>query len=576
MNAKWPLFVFLLSLAACTTSNRVAHSGDEDATEEGAPLEEGEVEPGEAEDVAEGEAVDETPELVVEDKSGVKAFRTALEVQADRDASNTFPLVENEFVDIWIRYFTETRAGRATYAKWLARSTRYEPMIRKVMKQDGLPEDLVYLAMIESGFNPRAASKAAAVGVWQFIQATGRNYDMKIDHWIDERRDIVKATHGAARYLKELHQIFGSWYLAAASYNAGEGRTMRVVRESQSRDFWELIRKKENFRAETRNYVPKIIAAALIAKNREKYGFTDIEFEPLLQWETVEAPPGVDLRTVSQLIGADHELMRLMNPELRREITPPDRDAYQLRIPKGKSALYAEKKTELKSRKHGFFLTHTIRRGEVLGSIARRYGIDIRTLMDLNQIRNARYLRVGQQLQIPVDYRSGGGRTRERSLSFKPGDQAARPSSSPDTSPEAPKPAPTHTAAVGVGGKGTYVVRRGDTLWSISRANSVTVASLLEANGMRNGRQLKAGMRLLIPTPGRDPQSVRSATRPSFRPNKATKKGAPQSYRVRRGDTLWGLSKRFDVEFTDLLKANNLRRGRDLFAGEQIRIPNGG
>jgi membrane-bound lytic murein transglycosylase D len=564
VNAKLLFLLLLSSLSACTTSNRVgsAQDGDAPATEETAAAEGDEVEPGEAEDVAEGEAVEETPELAVEDQTGVKKFRTALEVQADRDASNSFPLVENEFVDIWIRYFTQTKGGRATYAKWLARSTRYEPMIRKVMKEEKLPEDLVYLAMIESGFNPRAASKAAAVGVWQFIQATGRNYDMKIDHWIDERRDIVKATHGAARYLKELHQIFGSWYLAAASYNAGEGRTMRIVREDRSRDFWELIRKKENFRAETRNYVPKIIAAALIAKNREKYGFTDIDFEPLLQWETVDAPPGVDLRTISQLIGADHELMRLMNPELRREITPPDRDAYQLRIPIGKSALYAEKKTELKSRKHGFFLTHSVRRGEVLGSIARRYGIDMRTLMDLNQIRNARHLRIGQQLQIPVDYRSSGSRR----------SQAAAPASAPETSPTAPKPAPTHTAAVGAGGKGTYVVRRGDTLWSISRANNVTVASLLEANGLRNGRQLKAGMRLAIPG-GREPQSFRPR---QAAPSKTQKKTMPQSYRVRRGDTLWGLSKRFDIEFSDLLKANNLRKGRDLFAGEKIKIPNGG
>ena len=221
-----------------------------------------------AETVAEA-PIDEEVENTPEDLGDINSSsdRNADEVQADRDARNTFPIVQNEFVDQWIKYFTATPRGRATFAKWLARKQRYSGLIRQTVKEDGLPEDLIYLAMIESGFNPRATSWVGAAGVWQFMPYTGRNYGLNLDHWYDERRDIVKATHAAAKYLKELHQIFGSWYLAAASYNAGEGRTLRVVRENQTRNFWELIRKKKNFRSETRNYVPKIIAAKLISSD---------------------------------------------------------------------------------------------------------------------------------------------------------------------------------------------------------------------------------------------------------------------------------------------------------------------
>src|SRR5690606_13336536 len=153
-------------------------------------------------------------------------------------------------------------------------------------REEGLPEDLIYLSMIESVFNPRAYSRARAVGPWQFIEGTGKRYGLRVNYWIDERKDIIKSTHAAAKYLKELYQIFGSWYLAAAAYNAGEGTVLNAIRRDRTRNFWQLARQEKNFRSETQNYVPKMIAAALLAKSPEKYGFADkeIAYEDPLTW----------------------------------------------------------------------------------------------------------------------------------------------------------------------------------------------------------------------------------------------------------------------------------------------------
>ena len=209
------------------------------------------------------EIVDDIPEDLGEIQVGK---RSPEEEEADRLASQTFPIVQNPYVQKWLDFFTVNKRGRRTFEKWMARSTRYIPIIKPILQEHGMPEDLIYLSMIESGFNPRAYSHAHAVGPWQFIRATGKRYGLNVEFWIDERRDIYKSTHAAARYLKDLYTMFGSWYLAAAAYNAGEGKVLRAVKRDQTRDFWKLERNKRNFRAETRNYVPKIIAAAIIAK----------------------------------------------------------------------------------------------------------------------------------------------------------------------------------------------------------------------------------------------------------------------------------------------------------------------
>ncbi len=359
---------------------------------------------GEEADVAGTEVKDETPEDLGD--AQISEQRNTEEVQADVLSRKTFPLVYNEFVEQWIRYFTSPR-GRPVMSRWLGRSTRYIPVMKKVLREEGLPEDLIYQAMIESGFNPKAASHAKAVGPWQFIKGTGQRYELALNYWVDERRDHIKSTHAAAHYLKELHQVFGSWYLAAAAYNAGEGKVLGAVRRDRSRNFWELARIKKNFRSETRNYVPKIIAAALISKNPEKFGFTDIVYEEPLSWETVKVPGGVDLKSVAKLIGTDEEVLDILNSELRRGVTPPGAESYSLRVPPNMGAIVTEKAEELRNHRYKKnFIVHEVRKGDNLGAIARKYGSDVSSIMELNKITKTNRLKVGSELTIPVSEKS--------------------------------------------------------------------------------------------------------------------------------------------------------------------------
>ena len=461
--------------------------------------------------------------------------RSAEESQADRDARDTFPIVRNEFVEQWIRYFTETRNGRRTFKKWLSRKQRYAAIIRKTIKEDGLPQDLIYLAMIESGFNPRAHSHAGAAGVWQFMPYTGKNYGLRQDHWYDERRDIIKATHAAATYLKELHQVFGSWYLAAASYNAGEGRTLRVVRENQTRNFWELIRKKKNYRSETRNYVPKIIAAKILSSDPEKYGFHNVKEEQPLVWEEVMVSGGVSLRDIASLIGTPYNDLRLMNPELRRGITPPNKDEWRVRVAPDKKDILIAKKGNLKSHKSGHFITHKLRRGQTLSHVARRYGVSTRTIMDLNQIRSARRVRAGKKLKIPVDYRGGKSK------------QARRSSGS--------------SRSQSLNGN-VYTVQSGDNLYDIARSFKTTIKSIKRANSLRSNG-LSIGQKLRIP--GKDVVNNTSTSEENV--------AAVQSktYKVKKGDSLFGIANKHGVSIRKIKRLNSIR-GNTIYPGQTLKI----
>src|SRR3989338_4539642 len=208
------------------------------------------------------------------------------------------PLVMNDQVQGWLDYFQGR--GRVHFERYLRRSGKYTQMMRQVLKSEGMPGDLVYLSMIESGFNPHAYSSARATGAWQFIYETGRRYGLKVDSWVDERRDPEKSTVAAAKYLKDLYDRFNNWYLAAAGYNAGEGKIGRAIRKYATEDFWEIAEQKY-LKRETKDYVPKLIAAALIAKDPEKYGFTNLRYEEAISHDTVTLPSSTDLRVVAKL-----------------------------------------------------------------------------------------------------------------------------------------------------------------------------------------------------------------------------------------------------------------------------------
>jgi Transglycosylase SLT domain len=271
-------------------------------------------------------------------KSGMHGTDSALEAELkkwDQTLKTDVPVARNKEVKAYLVYFSTDR--KQVMRQYLARSTRYLPLIREIFQEHGLPEDLAYLAMIESGFNPYAYSPAHAAGMWQFISGTGRRYGLDVNNYVDERRDPVKSTHAAAKYLLDLYKQFGSWYLAAASYNCGEGRVQREIDASNHKNFWELSA-NQCLPNETKNYVPQMIAATIIAKNPEKFGFTSIPYLPPLQFDTVKVNEPTSLKAVSIAVNVPPEEISLLNPELRKGTTPPE--TFVLKIPKNSKELF--------------------------------------------------------------------------------------------------------------------------------------------------------------------------------------------------------------------------------------------
>jgi membrane-bound lytic murein transglycosylase D len=274
-------------------------------------------------------------------KSGIPGWDPAVEEElkkGDQRLKIDVPIHVNKQVKAYLVYFSTERKN--VIRKYLARSTRYLPMIREIFQEHGLPEDMAYLAMIESGFNPHAYSHAHACGMWQFIKGTGARYGLSMNDYLDERRDPEKSTHAAAKYLLDLYKQFGSWYLAAASYNCGEGRVQRELNNSNHKNFWELSA-NQCLPGETKNYVPQMIAATLIAKNPEKFGFQGVPYLPALQYDRVKIDETTSLTAAAVACNVSSEEMQVLNPELRRGITPPGVGSYTLKIPKGAANAFA-------------------------------------------------------------------------------------------------------------------------------------------------------------------------------------------------------------------------------------------
>lgn len=242
------------------------------------------------------------------------------------------PVTYNAQVRSWLRYFQTT--GRTTFKRWLERSARYMPLIQYELTQAGLPQDLAYVAMIESGFVPHARSHAGALGMWQFIAPTAKRYGLKIDWWIDERQDFLKSTRAAIRYMSDLYRQFGSWYLVAASYNMGENGVRRLIKKHGTRNFWELAARGA-LPLETRNYVPKIIASILISKAPALYGFRDLEYQLPLSYETVTVPGGTDIVNLAAYLGVSSKYLLGLNPELLKGFIPREVQSHEIRVPKG-------------------------------------------------------------------------------------------------------------------------------------------------------------------------------------------------------------------------------------------------
>jgi membrane-bound lytic murein transglycosylase D len=449
--------------------------------------------------------------------------RIALLPELDHDletlrAEYDIPIDVNEAVVAYIRFFQGP--VREHFVKWLGRSHRYMDRYRQILKEEGLPEDTVFLAMIESGFGNFAYSRAKASGPWQFIPATGRHYGLDLDFWVDERRDPEQSARAAARFLKTLHEQTGDWRLAWAGYNAGAGRIFAAKRKGYD-DFWEMaaVPGKRVLRAETKGYVPKLMAAAIITKHPEAFGFKaeEIERQAWREYQVVDVPHATLLSVLARAAGVGEKDLLDLNPELRRACTPPR--PYKLKIPADSAEAFAEAWPAMQSKVRMTFAGHVVRRGETLSKIAHRYGVPAQGIAEMNGLNGVKRLRPGRELLIPRPVSSAEAlavaRTPEQPHRSAAPVHLASAAAAPEATPAPAEPVqdeapaervePTRkaavvTASVDRASKTRLRVRSGDTLWSIAQRFGVELADLCRWNGIKNPQRhkLMAGAMLVL------------------------------------------------------------------------------
>ncbi|MEW6215676.1 MAG: transglycosylase SLT domain-containing protein [Nitrospirota bacterium] len=298
--------------------------------------------------------------------------------------------------NIWL--FTEKIKEK--FSLWLSRSGKYLELMKGILKEKDIPEEIVFLPLIESGFSPYAYSPARAVGYWQFIASTAKRYGLEINWWKDERRDPVKSTVAAANYLRDLYEMFGSWNLAMAAYNAGEGKILKALNMTNTDDYWSLL-STGYIRRETKDYVPKFIAASLIANSPQDFGFEDLEYHPPLDYDEVTIQSPVDIQIIAECSETTVEIIKELNPELRRWCTPPDIPEYTLRVPAGKKDVFLEKLSKIPEKKRFSIDIYKVKKRDTFKKISKKTGTPVQVILDLNSIEKMMPLKAGMKIYLP-------------------------------------------------------------------------------------------------------------------------------------------------------------------------------
>lgn len=458
----------------------------------------------------------------------------ASEEIAGAKISYDFPITINKQVEFYLDFFQNRQ--RATFTKWLERSTRYLPMIQARLQEAGLPLDLAYLPMIESGFSLTAYSRARAAGPWQFISSTARHYGLKINNYEDERRDPIKSTDAAIAFLSDLHGRFNDWHLAVAAYNAGGGKISNGLRRHQVDNFWDLAQQRY-LHSETKLYVPKLIAAIIIAKDPDTYGFNDINYQKPLEYEVVNVPRWTSLRAVVAAKGGDFEELRELNRQLRKTITPPDKASYPLKVPKGHKEIVARNIKKVYPVVGTNYKTHVVRTNDTLTAVCNTYNISKLTLLKTNNLESAK-LRRGQRLRIPYQ-------TTEYVLWDK------------ESSPP---------VALADADLILHKIKTGETVSLIARRYGVPQHMIAIWNNLDDLGRIRAGQQLAIylddaSQAEREQERLARLAQSSTPPptSSANPDGKVIYYQVKQGDSLWTIARRFNLEMDQIRRWNTLK-----------------
>jgi membrane-bound lytic murein transglycosylase D len=476
-----------------------------------------------------------TPELTPEEIERERQLAAAAPPEFD------IPMEINDKVLAFVDYYSNRQ--RDFLEASLVRSGKYVDMFREIFAEAGIPQDLVYMAHVESGYKTSAYSRARAKGIFQFISATGRRYGLKVDYWVDERSDPEKSARAAAAYLADLYDEFGDWYLALAGYNAGEGKVRRALARTRNKDFWSISRTRY-IRRETKNYVPAILASILITKEPAKYGLS-FQPEPRIGYDTIEVDGAADLRILAKCAGSDFDTLKALNPALRRNQTPPYAKT-DLRVPVGAGKKTLVALAEVPKNERVLYARHKVREGDTLGRIAREYGVTVSAIQQANNMGRSTLIRVNRVLTIPT---------------------AAAGNYTPSSV------AQNYTTGEVI----DYRVRRGDTLYGIARRYGTTSATIAAASKIHVNDVLSIGQRLKV-TPG-----VRSAAqaRGLVEGNVPTANGkvhtpskdeSAQTHTVRRGDSLWRIAKQYDTTIDALCALNRISRNVTLHPGTRLSV----
>jgi len=439
------------------------------------------------------------------------------------------------------------KGKRKTYLEEaLGRSIQYLPMIQRIFRTEGLPLDLSYIPLVESAFKTTALSRASAKGLWQFMRGTAIENGLQYNWYLDERSEAEESTIAAARYLKTLHGMFDDWPLALAAYNGGPGRVRRAMRRSGVDDFWTLSSSGRFLPRETRDYVPLILAAVVIAKNPGLYGLSIPEAPPPPpQTQVVTVPSAVDLRRVAEWSGASVDTIKALNPRVRRWMTPLRTENFALRVPDSTADAVRARVAEASPAELAPLNWHSVRKGETISAIARKLKVRRADLAEANYLAVRSRLAIGQKLMVPLAPKLLLAEGRDHPIAIvTSGSDAALPGTPGKSTPP--------TARSGATTSAIYRVKRGDTLGSIAQRHRTTVAALKRLNGLRSDA-IHPGDRLTTSSPGADQEA------------------APVVYRVKRGDTLGSIAQRHRTTVVSLKRLNGLRSDA-IHPGDRLTI----